>query len=158
MRCLNDEVLNDSAHERKPALTPVSKPVNPVRRESYLPVLRPEWLDLHHEDVIDPELPIVDAHHHLWKMPGFVYARNELLADVRSGHNVRATVFVDCESQYRAHGPQALRPVGETEFVVAETAGQMDGEAGLCAGIVGRRLINAPIPTEIGVSPWQRGR
>lgn len=115
----------------------MSAPAHPLRHQPYFPALRPAWLALHHEEVIDPELPIVDAHHHLWETPGFAYACGELLADARSGHNVRTTVFVDCGSHYRELGPEALRPVGETEFVVAQTAGQREGKARLCAGIVG---------------------
>lgn len=98
---------------------------------SYFPQLRPDWLFLHKEDVLEPGLAIIDPHHHLWQTPEFSYALPQLQADVDSGHAVRATVFVDCMSHYRIDGPEALRPVGETEFVAAQ-----DG-APLCAGIVG---------------------
>jgi len=30
------------------------------------PIPRPDWLARHTEPAIDPERPIVDAHHHLW--------------------------------------------------------------------------------------------
>ncbi|MET1116967.1 MAG: amidohydrolase family protein [Comamonas sp.] len=103
---------------------------------SYLPVLRPEWLALHDEPVLEPALPIIDAHHHLWLTPEFSYARPQLQADAASGHAVRATVFVDCLSHYREQGPEALRPVGETAFVMRE-CGAGQGGAELCAGIVG---------------------
>jgi hypothetical protein len=42
---------------------------------------------------------------------------DEILRDTASGHRVLATVFVECMSMYPADGPEALRPVGETEFV-----------------------------------------
>src|SRR5690349_7026197 len=72
------------------------------------------------EPIIEPELPIIDAHHHLWFMPETLleearalddpasehrlfpvfrsqarYLLDELLADAKSGHNVRGTVFVE---------------------------------------------------------------
>ena len=75
------------------------------------------WLDKVTEDTLEPELPICDPHHHLWDMPGSRYLLPELLADTSSGHNVVSTVFVECGAMYRALGPEAMRPVGETEFV-----------------------------------------
>jgi hypothetical protein len=69
------------------------------------------------EEILEPALPICDPHHHLWDHPGRRYLLDELLADTGSGHNVTATVFVECLSMYRADGPEAMRPVGETEFV-----------------------------------------
>src|SRR5215469_1392268 len=113
------------------------------------------------EAILEPELPIVDPHHHLWVRPGAAaaagddpsvhpftrvvarrprYLLDELLADLNSGHNVRATVFVQCGAMYRADGPDALKPVGETEFVngvAAMSASGMFGPARACAGIVG---------------------
>ncbi len=103
---------------------------------SYFPHLRPDWLFLHKEDVLDPGLAIIDPHHHLWQTPEFSYALPQLQADVGSGHAVRATVFVECLSHYRAHGPEALRPVGETEYVVQHSGPAQSG-ADMCAGIVG---------------------
>ena len=57
------------------------------------------------EDVLEPERPICDPHHHLWDHPGRRYLLDELLADTGSGHNVVATVFVECMSMYRAERP-----------------------------------------------------
>ncbi len=99
-----------------------------------------DWLDQIHEDIIDPDRPICDPHHHLWDHPGSRYLLDELLADVRSGHNVVSTVFVECGSMYRAAGPEALRPVGEIEFVngiAAMSASGGYGDIRACAGIVG---------------------
>jgi len=100
---------------------------------------RPDWLALHQEEVLDPGLPIVDPHHHLWALPGSTYLRVELLDDLRTGHDIRATVFVDCHSHYRSDGPEALRPVGETAFVLAQATAHGDDPTGLqpCAAIVG---------------------
>jgi predicted TIM-barrel fold metal-dependent hydrolase len=101
---------------------------------------REDWLALRQEDVIDPERPIVDAHHHLWDRGGQRYMIEEITGDIASGHNIVATVYVDCRSMYRAGGPEALRPVGEVEFangVAAMSASGGYGRAKLCAGIVG---------------------
>ncbi len=93
------------------------------------------------EEIIEPELPICDPHHHLWDYPGSSrYLLDELLADMNAGHNIESTVFVECGSFYRADGPEALRPVGETEFVngqAAMSASGVYGPARACAGIVG---------------------
>jgi predicted TIM-barrel fold metal-dependent hydrolase len=99
-----------------------------------------DWLDQVREDIIEPALPICDPHHHLWDFPQSRYLLDELLGDVDSGHNVVSTVFVECGSMYRAEGPEAFKPVGETEFVngvAAMSASGGYGELRACAGIVG---------------------
>ncbi|HEU5194917.1 MAG TPA: amidohydrolase family protein [Methylomirabilota bacterium] len=91
------------------------------------------------EEILEPGLPICDPHHHLWDHPRHRYLLDELLADTGSGHDVRATVFVECLSMYRAHGPDALRPVGETEFVngiAAMSASRRYDGTRVAAGIV----------------------
>src|SRR5438067_13553445 len=92
------------------------------------------------EPIFDPDLPIVDPHHHLWLRGDHPYLLNELLADLNTGHNVVATVFEECRSMYRANGPPEMRPVGETEFV-AGIAAMSDssayGKTRVAAGIVG---------------------
>jgi len=107
---------------------------------NYLPV-RAEWLARRREPALEPDLPIVDAHHHLWDRPAWRYLLDDLLADIReSGHNIAATVFMQCLAMHRAHGPEPLRPVGETEFVngvAAMAASGIYGPARICAGIVG---------------------
>jgi predicted TIM-barrel fold metal-dependent hydrolase len=100
---------------------------------------REDWLAQSSEDIIDPARPIVDPHHHLWDRDGQHYMIEEIAADIVSGHNVVATVYVDCRSMYRAKGPEALRPVGEVEFangVAAMSASGGYGKAAICAGIV----------------------
>jgi len=69
------------------------------------------------EAPIEPGLPICDAHHHLWERPPRDYLLDQLLGDLRSGHNVVSTVAVECRYAYRKDGPEELRPVGETEFL-----------------------------------------
>ena len=101
---------------------------------------REDWLALRQEDIIDPERPIVDPHHHLWDRGGQRYLIDELAADIASGHNIIATVYVEARSMYRANGPEALRPAGEIEFAngaAAMSASGGYGPAAICAGIVG---------------------
>ncbi len=86
------------------------------------------WLAQVAEDPLEPDLPIIDPHHHLWERPGNRYLLPDLLADLACGHRVVATVFVECGARYRAGGPEALRPVGETEFVEREAAPTRAGE------------------------------
>jgi predicted TIM-barrel fold metal-dependent hydrolase len=59
------------------------------------------------EPIIEPDLPIIDTHHHAWRDRGR-YMLDEVLADTGSGHNVVATVFIDCRFQYRTDGPAEL--------------------------------------------------
>lgn len=92
------------------------------------------------EPILEPDLPICDAHHHLWRgrgHTGFPYLLDDLRADTGSGHNVVRTVFVECHAEYRKDGPAELRPVGEVEFVagVADQSAATPGPE--IAGIVG---------------------
>jgi L-fuconolactonase len=98
------------------------------------------WLARHREAIIEPEHPIVDPHHHMWSRAGSVYLFPELVADLSSGHNIRATVFEECGSMYRADGPEELRSLGETEFVTGVAAMSASGGFGpsrACAAMVG---------------------
>src|SRR6185437_1354333 len=100
---------------------------------------REDWLALRREEIIDPGRPIVDAHHHLWDRGGQRYMIEEITGDIATGHNIVATVYVDCRSMYRAGGPEALRPVGEVEFangVAAMSASGGYGSTRICDGIV----------------------
>jgi predicted TIM-barrel fold metal-dependent hydrolase len=93
------------------------------------------------EEIIEPGLPICDPHHHLWDFPASRYLLPELLGDLTSGHNIESTVFVECGSFYRAAGPDAMKYVGETEFVNGQAAMAASGRYGpvmACEGIVGR--------------------
>ena len=118
------------------------------------------------EAILEPDLPIVDPHHHLWDRRSFSadpnapvqhgfehvtrlasrYMFEELLADATSGHNVVATVFVDCGAFYRADGPEAYKSLGETEFVngvSARSASGVYGDFRACAGIVSNVNLEA---------------
>jgi L-fuconolactonase len=101
---------------------------------------RLDWLARVKEPVLEPDLAIVDPHHHLWDRPGWPYMMPDLLADTNSGHNIVATVFVQCRAFHRADGPVELRPVGETQFVAGVAAmseSGIYGKARICEGIVG---------------------
>jgi len=134
------------------------------------------------ESILEPDLPIVDPHHHLWDRPAEIlknlppsdhpfmeiirqvprYLLDELLADLKSGHNVRATVYLECGAMYRVGGPEALQPVGEIEFVngvAAMTASGLYGEVRACAGIVGHAdlrmgaAVEEVLQAEIAAAP-----
>ena len=86
------------------------------------------WLDQVKEDIIDPERPIIDPHHHLWNdKEGSDYELDKLWADTSSGHNILGTVFVECSTNYRKDGPKPLRPVGETAYVAGMAADSRRG-------------------------------
>ena len=107
------------------------------------PTVREAWLDLVREEIIDPSLPIIDAHHHLWNERLFrgirwgQYLEGELSADVSSGHNIVATIFVQCGWLHRTEGPEDFQPVGETEAVTAFASRLAGGRARVCRGIIG---------------------
>jgi predicted TIM-barrel fold metal-dependent hydrolase len=118
------------------AQAPVAQPAMPA---SQAPV-RVDWLAKHTEDILEPGLPIIDPHHHLWDRPGYRYLFAELLADIGSGHNIHATMFEQAGSMYRADGPEELKSLGETEFVCGVAAMSASGRYGptrCVAGVVG---------------------
>lgn len=115
------------------------------------------------EPILEPELPIIDPHHHLWDLrpllPMFPQPRHPFLeaiagaayygfdalqADTRGGlgdgHNVIATVFMECGAFYDASRGDALKTVGEVEFVngvAAQGASGLYGAYRPCAAIIG---------------------
>ncbi len=108
------------------------------------------------EELIDPDLPICDPHHHLWDRHGHRYLLDELLADTGQAdgrgacHNVRSTVYVECASMYRADGPVALRPVGETEFVNGIAAMSASGGYGATRVAAGIVVLRESVPRRRG--------
>ena len=111
------------------------------------------------EDILEPDLPILDPHHHLWDLrpivpmfpeprhrfietllPVAYYTFDELHSDVTSGHNVIGTVFMECGAFYNGSYGETLKPVGEVEYVngvAAQSASGLYGDLRLCAAIVG---------------------
>jgi predicted TIM-barrel fold metal-dependent hydrolase len=89
--------------------------------------------------VIDPDLPIVDTHHHFYDTQGYTYRLDDFLDDVNSGHNVVATVYVQAYWSYRTEGPENMKPLGETEraLAMAAEAGRRGTRSRVCAAIVG---------------------
>lgn len=119
------------------------------------------------EAILEPDLPIVDPHHHVWDRTHALaaggpqpepkhgmdavlamtprYLLEELHADMQSGHNVIATVYMQAGAFYRKKGPEALKPVGETEYINGIAAASASGHYGdlhACAGIVGFADLN----------------
>jgi L-fuconolactonase len=101
-----------------------------------------DWLAEAKEAAIEPQLPICDAHHHLWTARGGAgrYLLEELVADIEaSGHNVVSTVYIEVRSMHRTYGPVHLRPIGELEFangIAAMSASGLYGRTRVAAGIV----------------------
>ena len=111
------------------------------------------------EAILEPDLPIIDPHHHLWDLrkllPHFpepqhpfiaaiarapYYTFDQLHADVTTGHNVIGTVFMECGAFYNGDGDPALKSVGEVEFVngvAAQGASGLYGAYRPCAAIIG---------------------
>lgn len=100
------------------------------------------WLSQVEEETLDPAQPIIDPHHHLWRdMMGDVYTIAEYQADAGSGHNVCASVYMECGTEYRASGPEEERSLGETEFVLAQAAEARKGGPPML-GMVGSVDLN----------------
>lgn len=111
------------------------------------------------EAILEPDLPIIDPHHHLWDLRPLMaafpeprhhfiaaialspyYTFNEIHADATSGHNVIGTVFMECGAFYRAGASDALKVVGEVEYVngvAAQSASGLYGNMRLCDAIIG---------------------
>jgi predicted TIM-barrel fold metal-dependent hydrolase len=98
------------------------------------------------EPILEPALPIIDAHHHFYDRPTIRYTFDEYLADVAAGHNIVASVYVETQENARADGPEVLRPIGEVEFANGVAAMSASGRYGPCrvaAAIVGYADLTA---------------
>lgn len=137
------------------------------------------WLEKEEpETVLEPELPIIDPHHHLWDIRGAtmepltsfeqkVYLCQEITNDIQNaGHNIVQTVFAQCGAFYRADGPEEMKSVGETEFVhgiAAMSRSGSYGETRLCTGIFGAAdlrmggKVEPVIQAHLAASPNFRG-
>jgi L-fuconolactonase len=86
-------------------------------------------------EAVDPIIPIVDAHHHLFGTPQdpAYYQLADLQRDLDTGHHFLGTVYIEAyESGWHDHGPEALRPVGEVEMIEALTRRPSATKAGDC--------------------------
>jgi len=98
------------------------------------------------EEIIEPDRPIIDPHHHLWSRTKFPdYFLEDLWEDTGSGHNVKKTVFIECGSSYFETGPDYLKPVGETEYIadIAVKSASADSGKAVIAGIVSHANLNS---------------
>src|SRR5437764_13601662 len=86
------------AQQKEAAQQKQAAPVNPVPRL--------DWVTRRKEPILEPELKIIDPHHHLWQRPGWRYLLDDLLADTGSGHNIVTTVYMEASSMYRDRGPE----------------------------------------------------
>ena len=101
-----------------------------------------EWLQLVNEDVIEPDLPIVDPHHHLWPPGGRLsYGMDALHHDTASGHRIEQTVFIECGAGYSKEDPATFACVSETAFVVGEAK---NDPSNLISGIVAYANLRSP--------------
>ncbi|MBB4641436.1 amidohydrolase family protein [Rhizorhapis suberifaciens] len=105
---------------------------------------RKQWRDQMIENALDPDLPIIDSHHHLWMSspaePWEPYTPQDMAKDIETcGHNVVATIYTDSHANYRTSGPDVLKVVGETEFadsVARQAQAGHELPTGMCAAIV----------------------
>lgn len=90
--------------------------------------------------IVDPDLPVIDSHHHLWTRPEHPYRMEQFEADVASGHNIVGSVFAECHAMYRTEGPAEFAPVGEASFVAGEAERSARGSMRsrhLCSAFIG---------------------
>jgi L-fuconolactonase len=90
--------------------------------------------------IVDPDLPVIDSHHHVWVRPEHPYRIEQFEADVASGHNIVGSVFAECHAMYRTDGPAEFGPVGEASFVAEEAERSARGlmrARNLCSAFIG---------------------
>lgn len=93
------------------------------------------------EQILEPVLPIIDAHHHIWDRPGIKYMLDEWLADISAGHNIVASIYCEASTFHRAAGPAEDKALGEIEFangIGAIGASGRYGDCRFCAGLIGQ--------------------
>ncbi|TMV08267.1 amidohydrolase family protein [Arenibacterium halophilum] len=94
--------------------------------------------DLRDEPVIGPDLPIIDGHHHMFDRPAARYLLDDILEDIRLGHDIRATVYIESHFGFDETGPDHLKPVGETRFAaeIAEACAAQEEHVRVNAAII----------------------
>ena len=110
------------------------------------------WHAQTREEALEPDLEIVDCHHHLWdyrQLMGYnllgifkqqYYLADELVNDiVGAGHNVTRTVYVEAHAFHGKDGPDPettakLAPLGEIFFAQGVAA---QFASGIAVGVVG---------------------
>jgi predicted TIM-barrel fold metal-dependent hydrolase len=103
------------------------------------------WLDLGREEPYAPNRSLVDPHIHLWRGDPLRYTPADYLHDI-AGHDLRATVYAQCYTEYLTEGPEHLRPAGEVAFAVSQRAQArgMRPEVDFNGGVVGFAALNVP--------------
>lgn len=92
------------------------------------------------EAIIDPAIPIINSHIHLFDRPALRNMLEDYLADATTGHNIVGSVYIEIQAMARPDGPEMLRPTGEIEFangVAAMSASGLYGRCRVAAAIVG---------------------
>lgn len=92
------------------------------------------------EPILEPDLPILDSHIHLFDLPGNRYMLEDYLEDANAGHNIIGAVYCETQAFSRPDGPEHLRPIGEVEFANGVAAMCESGAYGSCKvahGIIG---------------------
>lgn len=109
------------------------------------------WLAGTVEEALEPDLEIVDPHHHMWDTVTRYgrYELDDLRLDTGAGHRVVQTVFIDCGANYRTDGPDELRPVGETEYV----AGRADESDRTPGAVIAAIVSHADLGLGPAVTP-----
>ena len=102
--------------------------------------------------MIEPQLPIVELHHHLWDLRKYteppharflqkIYLCEEFSKDIHEGgHNIIQTVFAECHAFFREDGPESMKCIGETEVIhgiASMSRSGLYGKPRLCTGIFG---------------------
>ena len=109
---------------------------------------RDSWLNSRIEDIIMPDLPIVDPHHHLWIRNDGSYLFPDFCRDVFSGHNIKKSVYIECGAFYHKKGPEYLHSLGEVEHIseiIQQNKGDSKEKNGFCIdGIVSRVDMTLP--------------
>lgn len=120
---------------------------------SVAPKIRSDWLKRVVEPILEPNLPICDAHHHLWAFESSCYEINEYHHDIVEGpqkdlgHNVVSSVAVECTTSYsKAQGAQ-MRYVGESVYInslAEQCRARPDKFPQIAAAIIARADLDDP--------------
>lgn len=97
------------------------------------PVPDLDWLAKRKEAVLDPELEIVDPHHHLWALPNQSYLLPDYRSDLETGHRVTASIYMEASMGYDAGNPDPLASASEINFALEA---REYGNGVICDGIV----------------------
>jgi len=77
------------------------------------------------------------------------------MTDVGAGHDVRASLFVQCRTGYRTDGPEALRPVVRSPGGLGTTNCAFGGPEGRTLFITesdSGSILKAEFPKEMGIA------